>query len=155
MKKRNLLLLVLFLWTYLIFSFSLQPADVSSNTSGGFISNVIGFFFPRILEYIEHMSVEQLDMLHFFVRKCAHFTEYFILGILSFVSMLEIKDKKGYHFALVYCVSIACIDEIIQLFVDGRAGKFVDILLDSIGSVTGIFVLYLVLRWYSRIKSRM
>ena len=34
----------------------------------------------------------------------------------------------------------ACTDEIHQLFIQGRAGQLKDVLIDTIGSLTGIYI---------------
>lgn len=145
MKKRKWLFLGCILWACVIFSFSLQPADMSNDTSMGFISKVLGFIMPGLMEYMENMPQEQLDMLHHIVRKGAHFTEYFVLGILSGASAVvwnEWIGKKKYVIAMLYCVVVASIDETIQLFVDGRAGRIQDVLLDSVGAAAGIGFLF-------------
>lgn len=43
-------------------------------------------------------------------------------------------------FALAIGIEYATIDEIHQLFVDGRSGQFTDVLIDTIGVAIGICV---------------
>ncbi len=138
MKIRNWLIVLLGLWVCVIFSFSLQPAEVSSDTSMGFVSKVLGFFLPRVMEYIEGMSQGQLDVFHHFVRKCAHFTEYLILGVMSAVTGIAWNVRKYFRTSILFCVGIASVDEVIQLFVDGRAGRIQDVVLDGVGAAAGI-----------------
>ncbi|MCL5411531.1 MAG: VanZ family protein [Patescibacteria group bacterium] len=70
-------------------------------------------------------------------RKLAHLTEYAILFILFFRAFGYQKSKLPLAFSL--CVLYAISDEIHQLFVPLREGKATDVVVDSIGSVLGIF----------------
>ena len=76
----------------------------------------------------------------FIVRKTAHFTEYFILGLIL-ILYLQTKEKlttKYIILAIIFCVLYATSDEIHQLFVDGRSCKIMDILIDTCGSSLAI-----------------
>lgn len=129
------------LWTITIFSFSLQPADTSSQMSSGFGRWLIEVFIPNLIEKFEAMPAEQLSYLHFLLRKCAHFSEYLILGVLV---MLSVQRSRVHYKALtgiVLCALVASVDEMIQLFVNGRSGQISDVLLDSVGAAVGICVL--------------
>ena len=77
----------------------------------------------------------KLDFLtfHIFIRKLAHFTEYFGLGLFAFYAF------KDYKISLLLSVLVACCDEILQLFVVGRSGQISDVLLDSLGVFVSIF----------------
>lgn len=142
MKKKYGLVLLTLLWAGLIFSFSLQPADVSSETSMGFARKVIGWFLPNFLQYMDRMSKEQFDLFHYIVRKGAHFTEYFVLGIWSGLSAMQFSMRRKKAAALGFCVLTASIDETIQLFVSGRAGRIQDVMLDGTGAAAGILLLW-------------
>ena len=148
MRMKNWMLILTGIWVCVIFSFSLQPADVSSDTSMGFISKILGVLLPRMMEYVENMSQEQLDVLHFVVRKCAHFTEYMILGILSCSTAMVWDAKKFVRMSILFCVGVACVDETIQLFVGGRAGRIQDVLLDGVGAVVGIVLICIFLSFF-------
>lgn len=106
------------LWVVVIFSFSMQSADESSELSGGIVAGIIELVFGGDFQYAEE--------LEFFIRKLAHFTEYFILGVLVMQTM---KQTRYYNrvvasmFAsMVVCVLVASCDETIQLFSGGRCG---------------------------------
>lgn len=143
-NKKTIFIILTLIWTAIIFSFSLQSGDVSSDMSSGFGRWLIETFMPGLLEYMEHLPMEELDKLHFILRKGAHFTEYFLLGILSSASMsLRENVKKPYKgwAAFVYCILVASVDETIQYFVPGRAGRIADVCLDSFGAVMGIILI--------------
>ncbi|MFR9006319.1 MAG: VanZ family protein [Collinsella aerofaciens] len=61
----------------------------------------------------------------FLIRKAAHFTEYFILALLSSYAFDPKRSagSEGVVAACVLCVLVSSIDETIQLFVPGRCGR--------------------------------
>jgi len=79
------------------------------------------------------------------VRKGAHFSEFAVLGILSFllVKSYGFSLKICVFSALSYCLIFAVCDEIHQLFVDGRAGKITDVCIDFFGSLVGVILLWI------------
>jgi VanZ family protein len=68
-------------------------------------------------------------------RKCAHVTEYAILGLL-------LLRAVGHELpALLLGIAYAASDEIHQHFVAGRHGSPVDIAIDTVGLVLGIVLM--------------
>ena len=66
---------------------------------------------------------------NFVIRKCAHFTEYMVLGILA-TRTFDIEGRRTFDVLLptaVFLLLIPSIDETIQLFVPGRAGMITDV----------------------------
>lgn len=142
MKNKKLFFTILTLiWVAVIFSFSLQPGDVSGDMSGSLIRKILAFFVPGVLD-----NPEQLEMLHTIFRKCAHFTEFMILGVLGRIALQyrKLRYKNGGVF--LFCVAIAAVDETIQLFVSGRAGRVQDVLIDSVGALAGIVVVFVCMK---------
>ena len=137
--KKYLYSILTLCWVALIFSFSLQPADASSQVSSGLLRTLLETFLPGLLE---KLSTAQLEMLEFLVRKCAHFTEFAILGALSALTVAQMRLRRGRLCAIAFCVLVACADEMIQLCSDGRAARLVDVLLDSAGALVGIWVAF-------------
>ena len=80
----------------------------------------------------------------FLIRKIAHFTLYFILGLLSCATMMTYCLKKerslsaGWFCAWAFCIFYDGID---QLFVPGRTGRLLDIGIDSCGALLGSLIL--------------
>ena len=58
--------------------------------------------------------------------------------------MLNVKYKNAVIIAMIIGVAYATSDEIHQLFVGGRSGRVVDVVIDSIGICTGIVMYRLV-----------
>ena len=118
---------------FLIFLMSSFDATESANQSN-FIVNIITNIF----------KIENIEVLSFIIRKLAHFTEYLILGFLT-INMLNKNDiSKKYLISILICLIYATSDEIHQIFAPGRACQIKDILIDSIGSITGIYLYKLI-----------
>ena len=130
MKKRINILLVI-TWMILIFIMSSFNSTESSNQSN-FIVDIITNIF----------NATNIDLLSLIIRKLAHFTEYFILGILIY-NLIHSYNKKLY-IGIIICVIYAISDEIHQSFVPGRSCQLLDILIDSMGSTVGIYLLYFI-----------
>ena len=82
---------------------------------------------------------------NFVVRKCAHFTEYMVLGILA-THAFDFEGRHTFDVLLptaVFLLLIPSIDETIQLFVPGRAGMITDVMIDCCGAATGVVLRYL------------
>ena len=88
---------------------------------------------------------EQLLKL-FPLRKIAHFTEYMILGCFSTAGYwyYQREKRKTEHSSVLpvmgFCALLAALDEFHQAFVPGRTSSIWDVLLDSVGAFTGIFL---------------
>ena len=139
-SKRTIYLLLTLLWVAVIFSFSLQPATTSSEVSRGVGEWLVETFAPFLSERLEAMPVEQLEFLHTLLRKAGHFSEFFVLGVLAMLSVLQTKVRYRLLSALSFCALVAAVDEAIQLFVSGRSGQVTDVVLDSVGALCGIVV---------------
>lgn len=122
------------IWMTLIFTMSSFNANESSNQSN-FIVNIISNI----------ININNIELLSLIIRKLAHFTEYFILGILVY-NAVNSYNKKTYS-AIIICILYAISDEIHQIFVPGRSCQILDILIDSIGSITGIYITILLYKY--------
>ena len=79
-----------------------------------------------------------------FIRKLAHGTEYAIGGMLVygfFLTDIKMDSKKQKLFSELFIIFYAVTDEFHQLFVNGRNGSIIDIIIDSIGGAAGIFII--------------
>lgn len=118
---------------FLIFIMSSFDATESTNQSN-FIVNIITNIF----------KIENIELLSFIIRKLAHFTEYLILGLLVANMFTKNNINNLYLISIILCIIYATSDEIHQLFVPGRACQLRDILIDSIGSITGVYLYKLI-----------
>nr|MBP3258908.1 VanZ family protein [Bacilli bacterium] len=133
MKKLSVILVII--WMIVIFMFSSYNGNISSMQSDGIV-----VMLARLIHY-----TGDIDILRVIVRKMAHFTEYLILGILVINACKYNSIKDMIKLSILICILYACTDEIHQLFIQGRGGRIFDVLIDTLGSLTGIFT-YKVLR---------
>ena len=140
MVKCIILTTLTVVWMIVIFLFSNQKADQSTEKSHslvkGTIVNVYKFFNPHASEEKIQEIVKKYDKP---VRKTAHFTEYFILGVLVCFTLKSYGVKNAYIMALI-CALYAGSDEFHQMFVEGRNGNIIDFLIDTSGSVLAILL---------------
>ena len=120
----------------MIFWFSAQNALLSQQMSDGFLSSLIGSILEKLLPGLtgQGMAVD--------IRKYAHMAEFFCLGISAFLFLSELRrwrqDLTAALMAFCFSVLYACTDEVHQIFVPGRAGRFTDVLVDSVGIALGV-----------------
>lgn len=142
--KKILKIILVIICLVSIFMFSSDTGDSSSTKSDGIIIKTFEFLKGRRLKYFE--KEKYIDTYVVFIRKSAHFFIYFLLGVLV-LSLL--KEYKSFTFLLVIYATLfvffyACSDEVHQLFVTGRSGEFLDVLLDSLGGFVGSISYYFI-----------
>ena len=136
----------------MIYHFSAQPAEVSSQLSYKVSYKIVetaDYVFETNLDYWQMDSWAQ--RIHGVTRKLAHMTEYFALAIaVSFP--LYVYGVHGIWLMLlagIICVGFATGDEYHQSFVSGRSPSFRDVGIDSFGVFWGI-VLVRIIGWTGR-----
>ena len=112
--------------------------------SSAVLTYIMDTFFSQFTGKVD------FEILHLLLRKAAHFSEYFVLGIFSYFAMQGTKNKIA--LAILFCFGIAAIDETLQLFVSGRVGSIWDVLIDSAGAIVGIGILTIIKRIRKRKK---
>ena len=139
MNKKKIIAWGLFLlWAFVIFFFSAQSGQSSNEMSNGAL---------KVIENIIHIPITG-EFFPFLIRKIAHFSEYFILGILSchLVKQYRILKRKEYFLIFLFCVLYALSDEFHQMFVGGRSSQIFDVFIDSTGSFFGLVSNYFIFR---------
>lgn len=136
----------------MIYHFSAQPAEVSSQLSYKVSYKIVetaDYVFETNLDYWQMDSWAQ--RIHGVTRKLAHMTEYFALAIaVSFP--LYVYGVHGIWLMLlagIICVGFATGDEYHQSFVSGRSPSFRDVGIDSFGVFWGI-ILVRIIGWTGR-----
>lgn len=105
-------------------------------------------FVLNLLNSVLHSLQININLTEHFVRKSAHFAEYFVLGTLlfltvkSFIMKLNVKILSASFIGLL----IAVVDELIQLTSLGRSAQFSDVVLDFSGVVTSFVVWYIIFK---------
>ena len=139
MVKRLFKLLLVVAWMSVIFMFSHDSGEASSKKSDGLIITVVEFLAERDLSDAEKEKL--IDFCVVPVRKGAHIISYFILGVLmvSLLKEFRLVDKRTFIFAVIMCILYAISDEVHQYYVPGRSGDVVDVLIDTVGSIFGVW----------------
>lgn len=132
-NKKYLNVFLVVLWMVFIFIMSSLEGDAS---------NAKSYFVVDIFKNIGLVnSIEAEGVLNFVIRKSGHFLEYLTLAILMYNALKEFIDKKYIIILTIFLVFLyACSDEIHQLFVVGREGKFSDVIIDTLGGVVGMLL---------------
>lgn len=137
-KLKIALWTITILWMAVIFYFSHQPADISKEESG------------KVLVMMNLMTEDDMDaeensrtsLLQRFIRKTAHVTVFFILGILITISIRNtVFSELGTYIAAYIAGTLYGIsDEVHQMFIPGRGPQLRDVFLDSVGVLIGVLI---------------
>ncbi|MBR2067119.1 MAG: VanZ family protein [Solobacterium sp.] len=133
-KKKWQYWVIVFLYIFVVFSFSSQDAETSSG-----LSEKIAIIFASILDKIGFTF--SFSSLHFFVRKLAHFSEYAVLAILVLIANNKCPlTRPAWIILVLFMILVPSFDEGIQLFTEGRAGMIQDVILDMSGYCVGLLL---------------
>lgn len=133
--KQKIFIVLTFIWMLMIFLFSAQTADESSQMSMGIGDAVGQVFVDEYESWPEEKKLSFVESVEFPIRKMAHATEYTLLGFLL-MGALNYRKKWAAVIGILYAAS----DEFHQLFVPGRSGQITDVLIDSVGVILGILM---------------
>lgn len=138
--KKSISWILVILWMGLIYQFSAQTATDSSSLSTG----ITDWIFQLLNNVFRNLDI---DTLHLVIRKLAHLSVYLVLGVLLLNALGNYNHKQIITIFLALLVSLlyAISDEIHQIYVPGRSGNPIDVLIDFIGSTIGIsiFLMYI------------
>ena len=130
----------------IIFLFSAQPSDDSTETSQ-FVTRLILNIYdaakgdkPAYAELMRLVAVYEP-----IVRECAHFTEYAVFGFFLAFGLAHngIRGRRCLFIPILIACCYSLSDEIHQLFVPGRTFQLIDICADSAGGACGSLVYWL------------
>jgi len=125
---------------------ALWIAFISFASSGSFsatsTSRIIG---PLLTWLFPSISPETLAVVHFTVRKIAHFTEYAVLAWLS-ARAFSGSPRPSIHrhwflISMVLIVVYALVDEYHQSFVPSRTASIIDSLIDMSGGLVALLLI--------------
>ena len=137
-----------------IYLMSAQDGSESGSLSDGFLKSFIGSVLSRILPRLTDKGFD------YDIRKYGHMFEYFCLGICTFLMFSEIflrrKHRAAETFLSAWTLSFlyACSDEFHQRFVPGRAGRFTDVMIDSVGFTSAVIIMLLIFLLYRYFQMR-
>jgi VanZ family protein len=129
------------LWAGVIFSMSTDTFSAEHTAS---------LIEPILRWMVRSLTENQFSAIHYFIRKSAHFTEYFVFCLLLYRGLRG--NRKGWRWAwgvaALFCAAgYSVLDEIHQAFVASRTASAYDSLLDSIGAFAALGVLWM---WFRR-----
>jgi VanZ family protein len=129
----------LVLWIGVIFF--LSSGQGASGRTSLIIRPILEFLFPNAPE-------ETLVFYHGAIRKCAHFTEYAVLGLLACRAFLPRFDSRLILavISLGLVISIASLDEFNQSFNPLRTSSPYDVAIDISGGTVAILLYFFLTR---------
>ena len=145
---------------FLIFGFSAQDGESSGSLSfqiSLFLVNLVSPLLPAAMS--EEVLLERAELIHYFVRKAAHMTEYFLLALslqlpLSTWLSKHLVPKLRILTGFAATVLFAALDEFHQSFVPGRSGNFTDVCIDSTGALIASVCLLIFYSLYQKKLAR-
>jgi VanZ family protein len=125
------------LWAAIIFTMSTEAFSERHTAS---------LFEPLLRWFKPSLTAAQFHLIHYYIRKSAHFTEYFIFCLLLYRGIRG--GRIGWHWAwgltaLFIAVGYSALDEIHQAFIASRHASPYDSLLDSVGAFFAFAILWL------------
>jgi len=114
------------------FIFWMSTGTFSSEHTSPMVGKILSFLVPGI-------SSEAAELIHLIIRKAAHVTEYFILGLLIFRAFRGSSTSswscRWPFFAIIVVVLCALSDEFHQFFVPVREASVLDVGMDTAGGI--------------------
>ncbi len=137
-----------------IFFHSAKTATQSSAQSDPIAKVVYSIIVPDDTVMTAEQRADIMEKIQFFVRKSAHFLIFAALGFSFFASLSThfINTKNKFILSQVFSTAYAISDEVHQLFVEGRAGRVGDVLIDSAGAFFGILICFVAVFIITKIK---
>lgn len=154
MNKENAMNIVSFfpalLVMYLIFGFSGDTGEESSSLSVKVTEQVVIVLEQVVANVVPdgQAKIEFTDTLHGVIRKLAHMIEYAVLTFTWLFALWVngLHGKKLLYVTGLVCFLYACTDEIHQMFVPERSGKFLDVYIDMVGVGTALALICMLQR---------
>ena len=145
-KKIFYLLITIFIVLFIFYN-SMQNGESSSEAS----TAVLNF----INDMIKAMGLS-FKLEGYFIRKLAHFVEFFTLGVFLMLTFEAFTNKifSIIGFPMFLAIFIPVIDEYIQIYSDGRTSSVKDVLLDFFGAMIGIIIVSLFFVLNKKIKNK-
>jgi VanZ family protein len=140
------------LWYYappilwMLFIFLASTNIFSAGNTGSFLRPILEAILPGLSEH-------SITIVHGTIRKSGHFTEYAILALLVarwFRNTTGRLARNWFWWSLLLVAVYSLIDEYHQSFVPSRTASIYDSMIDICGGL----VMLLVIRFWTRAKSR-
>ena len=128
-------------WAAMIFTMSTDT--FSAEHTSRILEPVLRWLIPSL-------SAPQFEVIHYFIRKSAHFSEYFVFFLLLYRAVRA--GRRGWRWswgitALLIAAAYSAADEFHQSFVPSRGSSAYDSLLDTTGAFVALIAIWL---WFRR-----
>lgn len=141
---RILLWALLLLNMAVIFALSSKTAEESTVTSDAVLAKPMEVYDAIHPETAGDYKVYW--WFQFIVRKAAHVAEYASLCVWAVGLLYVYRVRLAYPLGSGFTAFYAATDELHQRLVPGRDGKITDWLLDCLGALVGLLIVYLIIR---------
>ena len=108
--------------------------DFSAGSTSRILGPLLRWIFPGL-------DAASFQLLHMWVRKLAHLTEYAVLGLLAFRALrlsLAISLPRTALLGLALVLGVAASDELRQSFIASRTSSLIDVGIDLAGGALGV-----------------
>lgn len=139
---------------WVIFYFSSQTAEVSSEESAGIVDIIVGAIMKLFGEMPQDKYESFVGTITFLVRKLAHFSEFAALGFFLQMHLRTWVKNKVWLVSGITGILYACSDEFHQNFVSERAPQLRDVIIDASGVISGILVFILLVMIIGKIAEK-
>jgi VanZ family protein len=143
-------------WLHAWWPALLWAAFIFTMSTDTFSSRHTAWFFEPILRWFKpDLTAHQFLVIHHYIRKTAHFTEYFIFCVFLFRGVRSARIGWRWSWgltALFVAFGYSALDEIHQAFIASRQASPYDSLLDSAGAFFAFAILWLWFRPHQREK---
>jgi VanZ family protein len=116
-------------------------------STDAFSAEHTAWFVEPVLRWLKpDLTAHQFLLIHHYIRKTAHLTEYFVFCLLLYRGIRGVRAgwRWSWGFAALFiATSYSILDEIHQAFVASRKASPYDSLLDSAGAFIAFAVLWL------------
>lgn len=157
-KKINILRAILIILLLIMFSTIFRFSNQNGDKSGSLSREVTEEVTKNInsIQKLEKSEKEKvLSKIEHYIRKLAHFSLYFTVGILtmSLMSTYKLENIKRISISLGISACYAATDEFHQAFIPDRTASVFDVLIDSCGALTGILITLLIISCIINVKN--
>jgi VanZ family protein len=125
---------------WMVFISVLSGDPFSASNTHRYLDPILRYFFPDL-------TASEFASAHWCIRKSAHFSEYFILGCLTYWACRRGRTPRWRTTWMLQALGLATlyglVDEAHQAFVPSRSPSLLDSGIDSLGAATSQVLIYL------------
>lgn len=153
--KKIMAIILVIIWMITVFGFSNDKGEKSSSKSRKVATQIV-----QIIDIKDNLQDEDkktlVQKIEPIIRKLAHYSIYTLGGflIINCIYIFIDIEKRAIVCSLILGIIYASTDEIHQLFTAGRSGKITDVIIDSLGILTGIAIYLLVRKIIEKLIKR-